>query len=153
MQNTLLKNDVVQNNARKFSDAEQMWFWFLLSRNLAANLGRAASMGKRVCEPIDIETMITKLFLCGKLSTAELNVLKTFGDKRRAPCQHVCLKTNQPRFGIAQWKKYTNQQKPKVGLNKTIMIYGFFFNKYRNHKSQNFKEKINEKQNNYWIYT
>ena len=44
---------------------------------------------KRPCELLDVETLITKLYLSGKLSEEQLEVMKKFGDKRRAPHQYI----------------------------------------------------------------
>ena len=60
-------------NAEKFQNSEQLWFWFLYSksvRNGFAYNGIRAT--RRVCELLDIETMITKLYLCGKLTDEQL---------------------------------------------------------------------------------
>jgi hypothetical protein len=38
---------------------------------------------------LDVETLITKLYLAGKLTDEQLAVMKEFGDKRRAPHQHI----------------------------------------------------------------
>jgi hypothetical protein len=44
---------------------------------------------RRPCEILDVETLITKLYLSGKLTEEQLCVMKKFGDKRRAPHQHI----------------------------------------------------------------
>ena len=36
-----------------------------------------------------MESLITKLYLCGKLSEEQLTVMKKFGDKKRAPHQYI----------------------------------------------------------------
>ena len=75
----------------KFQNAEQIWFWFLYSKSvrndIGQNNGRAST--RRVCELVDVETLITKLYLAGKLNDAQLAVMKEFGDRRRAPHQYV----------------------------------------------------------------
>ncbi len=77
-------------NANKFQSAEQLWFWFLYSKSIQNGFARGhAPTRKRVCEVLDVETLITKLYLCGKLSDAHLNVMKKFGDRRRAPHQYI----------------------------------------------------------------
>lgn len=74
----------------KFQNAEQLWFWFLYSRQVRNGFSsRKSSSTKRVCELLDIETMITKLYLSGSLTDEHLNIMKEFGDKRRCPHQHV----------------------------------------------------------------
>lgn len=75
----------------KFQNAEQIWFWFLYSKSvrndIGQNNGRAST--RRVCELVDVETLITKLYLAGKLTDAQLAVMKEFGDRRRAPHQYI----------------------------------------------------------------
>lgn len=77
--------------AEKFQNAEQMWFWFLYSRSLRNNkfLRMNGKPTRRPCEVLDVETLITKLYLSGKLTDEQLQVIKKFGDKRRAPHQHI----------------------------------------------------------------
>lgn len=75
----------------KFQSAEQMWFWFLYSKSVRNDIGRqnGRDATRRVCELVDVETMITKLYLCGKLNAEHLSVIKEYGDRRRAPHQYV----------------------------------------------------------------
>lgn len=73
----------------KFQNAEQLWFWFLYSRSIQNNLKRSSGNTKRPCEILDVEILITKLYLAGKLSEAQLEVMKKFGDKRHAPNQYI----------------------------------------------------------------
>lgn len=74
----------------KFQSAEQMWFWFLYSKSVQngaiRNYGNAT---RRACELLDVETLITKLYLCGKITDEQLRVMKEFGDRRRAPHQYI----------------------------------------------------------------
>ena len=74
----------------RFHSAEQLWFWFLYSRGARTmrQCGREYE-SKRVCELLDVETLITKLYLSGQLSAEQLEIMKQFGDKRRAPHQHI----------------------------------------------------------------
>jgi hypothetical protein len=44
--------------------------------------------------------MITKLYLSGKLTDEQLAVMKKFGDKRRAPHQHIWNENH----AAAQWR-------------------------------------------------
>ena len=77
-------------SAEKFQSAEQMWFWFLYSKSVRNEFARFRNnQTRRPCEVLDVETMITKLYLCGKLTDEQLMVMKKFGDKRRAPHQHI----------------------------------------------------------------
>lgn len=77
------------NQSDKFQNAEQLWFWFLYSKSIQNGFNHNHSSIKRPCELLDVETLITKLYLSGKLSEEQLNVMKRFGDKRRAPHQYI----------------------------------------------------------------
>lgn len=77
-------------NIEKFHNAEQMWFWFLYSKSVQGGLARRyGTPTRRACELLDVETLITKLYLAGRISAEQLNIMKQFGDKRRAPNQHA----------------------------------------------------------------
>ncbi len=85
-----LSNTSAMQNGNKFHSGEQLWFWFLYSKSARAGRGfGAAPESRRVCELLDVETLITKLYLSGKLSGEQLEVMKKFGDKRRTPHQHI----------------------------------------------------------------
>jgi hypothetical protein len=87
--------------AEKFQSAEQLWFWFLYSRAVRNDFSRVrANPTRRPCEILDVETMITKLYLSGKLTEEQLNVMKKYGDKRRAPHQHIWNENKD----AAKWK-------------------------------------------------
>lgn len=74
----------------KFQNAEQLWFWFLYSKSVRNGFSYNAKQGmRRVCELVDVETLITKLYLSGKLTNEQLTVMKQFGDKKRAPHQYI----------------------------------------------------------------
>ncbi|MCQ2580746.1 MAG: hypothetical protein MJ164_01055 [Alphaproteobacteria bacterium] len=78
------------DNMEKFHNAEQMWFWFVYSKSVQSGLVQHHRPGtRRICELLDVETMITKLYLSGRLSEEQLAVMKKFGDKRRAPHQYI----------------------------------------------------------------
>lgn len=77
-------------NQEKFQNAEQLWFWFLYSKSVQNGYAHGPNMQtRRPCELLDVETMITKLYLCGKLTDEQLAVMKKFGDRRRAPHQYI----------------------------------------------------------------
>ncbi len=79
-------------NAEKFQNAEQLWFWFLYSKSVRAGYIHShtnANQSRRICELIDVETLITKLYLAGRISDEQLRIMKQFGDKRRAPHQYI----------------------------------------------------------------
>ncbi len=74
----------------KFQNAEQLWFWFLYSKSMQNGFTHNGSRAtRRVCELLDVETLITKLYLSGKLDEEQLSVMKKFGDRRRAPHQYI----------------------------------------------------------------
>ena len=77
-------------SVEKFQSAEQLWFWFLYSKSVRNDFSRLrTNPTKRPCEVLDVETLITKLYLSGKLNDNQLCVMKQFGDRRRAPHQHI----------------------------------------------------------------
>lgn len=76
--------------AEKFQSGEQIWFWFLYSKSVQRSAIRMpGNATRRPCELLDVETLITKLYLCGKITDEQLRIMKEFGDRRRAPHQHV----------------------------------------------------------------
>lgn len=77
------------NLSDKFQSAERLWFWFLYSKSIQNGFVRHHSTQHRPCEVLDVETLITKLYLSGKLSDEQLDVMKKFGDKKRAPHQYI----------------------------------------------------------------
>ena len=86
MNNAIQPND----NLEKFHDAEQMWFWFIYSKYVQSGfVQNHRSSSRKICELLDVETLITKLYLSGNLSEEQLRVMKKYGDKRRAPHQYI----------------------------------------------------------------
>ncbi len=85
--NTIKKDEI--NATEKFQNAEQLWFWFLYSKSIQNGFRYHKSSIKRPCEILDVESLITKLYLCGKLSEEQLAIMKKFGDKKRAPHQYI----------------------------------------------------------------
>ena len=78
------------DNTEKFHNAEQMWFWFIYSKSVQSGFMRHNfTANKKVCELLDVETLITKLYLSGQLTEEHLKIMKKFGDKRRAPHQYI----------------------------------------------------------------
>lgn len=76
--------------AEKFQNAEQLWFWFLYSKSVQNGFLRTrTNCTKRPCELLDVESLITKLYLSGRLTEEQLDVMKKFGDRRRAPHQYI----------------------------------------------------------------
>lgn len=87
MLNTMVNQDV--NITEKFQSGERLWFWFLYTKSIQNGFNRNHATIRRPCEILDVETLITKLYLSGKLSDEQLNVMKKFGDKKRAPHQYI----------------------------------------------------------------
>ena len=77
------------NLTEKFQSAERLWFWFLYSKSVQNGFMHNHATIRRPCEVLDVETLITKLYLAGKLSDEQLDVMKKFGDKKRAPHQYI----------------------------------------------------------------
>ncbi|MBQ6110627.1 MAG: hypothetical protein IJL05_04565 [Alphaproteobacteria bacterium] len=77
------------NVTERFQNAEQLWFWFVYSKSAQNGFIHHCANTKRPCELLDVETLITKLYLSGKLSDEQLKIMKKFGDKRRAPHQYI----------------------------------------------------------------
>lgn len=99
LSSTIKKDELT--TTEKFQNAEQLWFWFLYSKSLQNGFSRNTSSLRRPCEILDVETLITKLYLCGRLTNEQLEVLKKFGDKRRAPHQYIYAENR----AAALWKK------------------------------------------------
>jgi len=72
-----------------FIDAEHLWFWFVSGRQIKNGLTRRGGEWFRPCELVDVETLITRMYLSGRLSADELGVIKKYGELRRAPNQYV----------------------------------------------------------------
>ena len=87
MEKTKLNEEI--NLTERFQNAEQLWFWFLYSKSIQNGFHRTNTSIHRPCEILDVETLITKLYLCGKLTSEQLDVMKKFGDKKRAPHQYI----------------------------------------------------------------
>lgn len=87
LSNTIKKDEFSQTE--KFQNAEQLWFWFLYSKSVQNGFHFHKSSVRRPCEILDVESLITKLYLCGKLSEEQLEIMKKFGDKKRAPHQYI----------------------------------------------------------------
>ncbi len=84
------KNIQTACNTEKFHNAEQLWFWFLYSKSVQRGLAHQHGAGaRRACELLDVETLVTKLYLNGKITDEQLSVMKEFGDRRRAPHQYI----------------------------------------------------------------
>lgn len=90
-----MKSTMTVCATEKFHNAEQLWFWFIYSKSVQTGLMHMRGNPiRRPCELLDVESLITKLYLCGKLTDTQLNVMKQFGDRRRAPNQHVWSENN-----------------------------------------------------------
>jgi len=101
--------------SRQFHDAEQLWFWFLNCRRKDAEThrGRPIFHNPYPCEALDVETIVTRLYLSGKITAEQLAVLKEFGDRRRAPSQHVYAENRKAALWSAAMREITAAAKQK----------------------------------------
>ena len=99
----------------KFQNAEQIWFWFIYSKSVRNDIGQPnrKSNTRKICELVDVETMITKLYLCGKLTDEQLSVMKKFGDRRRAPHQYIWRENHDAAVWNAAMKTINDAAKNK----------------------------------------
>lgn len=96
-----LQNTQTISNVEKFQSAEQLWFWFLYSKSVQNDfIKKSLRSTKKVCELLDVESLITKLYLSGQLTDEQLLTMKKFGDKRRAPHQYIWAENKS----AALWK-------------------------------------------------
>jgi hypothetical protein len=79
-----------ETTANKFQSAEELWFWFCSSKKIRNGFfrGKVGGHGK-VCEMMDVEALITKLYLAGRLTDAQLEIMMEFAEKHRAPHQYI----------------------------------------------------------------
>lgn len=87
LSNKVKTDEIIETN--KFQNAEQLWFWFLYSKSVQNGFHYHKSSIRRPCEILDVESLVTKLYLCGKLTSEQLEIMKKFGDKKRAPHQYI----------------------------------------------------------------
>lgn len=102
-------------SAEKFQNAEQMWFWFMYSRSMRNNnfMRMKYTQTRRPCEILDVETLITKLYLSGQLNDEQLGIMKQFGDKRRAPHQHIWKENRAAEMWTRAMEVITNAAKQR----------------------------------------
>ena len=97
-----MTNTQIAYAPEKFQNAEQLWFWFLYSKSVQNGYTHPrGTPTRRVCELLDVETLITKLYLCGKLTDEQLHIMKKFGDRRRAPHQYIWAENR----AADQWRR------------------------------------------------
>lgn len=73
----------------KFNTAEQLWFWFVYSKCVRTPFSRTFTTTKRPCELMDVEILITKLYLSGKITREQLEIMRLYADKRRSPNPNI----------------------------------------------------------------
>ncbi|MDR0319389.1 MAG: hypothetical protein LBH81_01475 [Rickettsiales bacterium] len=79
-----------EHNFNRFADADALWFWFVASKRIKTGfMARYAGGANRPCEILDMEVLMTRLNLSGKLPNAALNVLTRYGFLRRAPNKNL----------------------------------------------------------------
>lgn len=101
----------------KFRDAEHLWFWFVSARKIRNGFHRPHDNGCRCCELIDVETLVTKLFLSGKLSREQLIVMTEWGVKRRVPNQYIYAENKDAFLWAAAFKTLTTAFGQKDWIN------------------------------------
>jgi hypothetical protein len=89
MTKTQIDVSISESRQNAFPDAEHLWFWFMSGRMIKNDLRRGGGPGFRPCELIDVEILITRMYLSGRLTAAELEVLKKYGQLRRCPSRHA----------------------------------------------------------------
>ncbi len=104
------------NTTERFQNAEQLWFWFMYSKSVQNGFCYNKSSIRRPCELLDVETLITKLYLSGKLSSAQLETLKKFGDKKRAPHQYIYSENKSAALWKTAMETITESAKTKGWL-------------------------------------
>lgn len=105
-------------NMEKFHNAEQMWFWFVYSKSVQSDfIQNHRATVRRVCELLDVETMITKLYLSGQLTEQDLSVMKKYGDKRRAPHQYIWAENRDAYIWKGAMEKLDAAARSKGWLN------------------------------------
>jgi len=73
----------------------------------AVHFGKTIARNPYPCEAIDVETLITRLYLSGELNALQLETLKEFGDMRRAPNQHIWSENAKASLWFDAMKKIT----------------------------------------------
>ena len=85
-----MTDNTVTKQPTGFCSAEHLWFWFVSSRQLRNGLYQDnKSYSFRPCELVDVETLLTQMYLSGRLNSAELEVMKKYGELRRCPNQCI----------------------------------------------------------------
>lgn len=108
----------ISSEIEKFNSAEQLWFWFLYSKKIRNGfVYKNKSNGNRICELLDVETLVTKLYLAGALNDEQLAVMKEFGDKGRSPHQYVWSENHK----ASVW--YSAMQTLEIAARKKGWIY------------------------------
>lgn len=110
------KLNTEQIGINKFRDAEHLWFWFVSARKIRQGFCRRDTNGNRPCELVDVETLVTKLYLSGKISREQLIVLKEWGDIRRVPNQYVYAENRDAHLWRSAFDTLTMEFKRKDWL-------------------------------------
>lgn len=106
------------DNIEKFNNAEQMWFWFVYSKSVQSGFAHRQNQNtRRVCELLDVETLVTKLYLAGQLSQEQLMIMKKYGDKRRAPHQYIWAENHDAYIWKCAMEILENAARKKNWLN------------------------------------
>ena len=68
-----------------FSSSESLWFWFMEARHSGARIKRGAGGVERACEPLDIYTIVQRLYRKRMLLVEHLRVLYHYGRRQCPP--------------------------------------------------------------------
>ena len=71
-----------------FSSVEEAWFWFVqahMARQEGARIVKGIGYTQRPCEPVDILTIIDRLYRARHLHIDHIRVLHFYGVRRMAP--------------------------------------------------------------------
>mgnify|MGYP006427955061 CR=1 FL=1 len=81
-------NNFPETHEIPFDDAEQAWFWCIQAREAqihGARLAKGMGEAPRPCEPLDILTVVDRLYRRRDLDAAHLRVLATYGQQVLRP--------------------------------------------------------------------
>ncbi|MDR2686003.1 MAG: hypothetical protein LBB23_04500 [Rickettsiales bacterium] len=78
--------DKTLENTDLFKGAEDLWFWFVNSKRIRTGFPLKMETDiVRPCQLADVESLITRLYLSGRLTNEEMKTMLRFGMLRRVP--------------------------------------------------------------------
>jgi hypothetical protein len=85
-------------DVKKFHTAESLWFWFITGKTIRNGFARGSG-SRSICEILDVELLITRLHLAGKLTDKHLQIMVEYGRRRYAPNPN----RPQERIAASEW--------------------------------------------------